>query len=158
MISTGRNAQAHEEHMSNLARREELAPPQDSEWAALFGQGGSGAGLALGTARWMAPGAAIERFGFPQADFGGRVFLGEGFDWKRSSLGYADDRHVCLVSGSRGGKGVGVIVPNLVHLAGLLHRRGSQRGERDGYRAPARRGLRICNRARAEGLCPRSLR
>jgi type IV secretory pathway TraG/TraD family ATPase VirD4 len=99
--------------MSNLARREELAPAGDSEWAALFGQGGSGAGLALGTARWMAPGAAIERFGFPQSDFEGRVFIGDGFDWKRSSLGYADDRHVCLVSGSRGGKGVGVIVPNL---------------------------------------------
>jgi type IV secretory pathway TraG/TraD family ATPase VirD4 len=100
--------------MGFLSRsRPQPASLQTDEWNALFGQTGSGAGIPLGTARWMEPGAALERFGFPAADFEGRVFIGEGFDPKRSSLGYADDRHVCLVSGSRGGKGVGVIVPNL---------------------------------------------
>jgi type IV secretory pathway TraG/TraD family ATPase VirD4 len=96
-----------------LAPQPASAPVPAGEWEALFGQGGTGSGIPLGTARWLAPGAAIERFGFPRSDFEGRVFIGEGFDWKRSSLGYADDRHVCLASGSRGGKGVGVIVPNL---------------------------------------------
>ena len=47
-----------------------------------------------------------------------RAWIGEGFDRQASPLGYADDRHVCLVSGSRGGKGVGVIVPNLCFWPG----------------------------------------
>lgn len=83
--------------LSILAPRQQPTPLEDSEWAALFGQGGTGASLALGTARWMTPDAAIERFGFPKRDFGSRILIGEGFDWKRSTLGYADDRHVCLV-------------------------------------------------------------
>src|SRR5208283_936092 len=48
----------------------------------------------------------------------GRVWIGGGFDRQISPLGYEDDRHVCLVSGSRGGKGVGVIVPNLCFWPG----------------------------------------
>jgi type IV secretory pathway TraG/TraD family ATPase VirD4 len=83
------------------------------EWESLFGQGGTGGGIPLGTARWLEPEAAIARFRFPASDFEGRVLIGEGFDGRRSPLGYEDDRYVCLVSGSRGGKGVGVIVPNL---------------------------------------------
>ncbi len=99
---------------SNVARRgSQPESLQTGEWDALFGQTGAGAGIPLGTARWMDPDTAVERLRFPETDFGSRVYIGEGFDWKRSSLGYADDRHVCLVSGSRGGKGVGVIVPNL---------------------------------------------
>lgn len=39
-------------------------------------------------------------------------------DQDATGLGYVDDRHVCLVSGSRGGKGTGVIVPNLCFWAG----------------------------------------
>ena len=46
------------------------------------------------------------------------MWVGEAFDWRSTPLGYADDRHVCLVSGSRGGKGVGVIVPNLCFWPG----------------------------------------
>jgi hypothetical protein len=42
-----------------------------------------------------------------------RIWIGEACEAGNLPLGYADDRHVCLVSGARGGKGTGVIVPNL---------------------------------------------
>ena len=50
--------------------------------------------------------------------FASRAWIGEGFDRQRSALGYSDDRHVCLVSGTRGGKGAGVIIPNLCFWPG----------------------------------------
>ena len=93
-------------------------PAHSSEWESLFGQTGAGANIPLGTARWMAPEAAVEKFRYPDSLFSGRVWIGEGFDQQTSPLGYQDDRHVCLVSGSRGGKGVGVIVPNLCFWPG----------------------------------------
>ena len=93
-------------------------PAHSSEWESLFGQTGAGANIPLGTARWMAPEAAVEKFRYPNSLFSGRVWIGEGFDRQTSPLGYQDDRHVCLVSGSRGGKGVGVIVPNLCFWPG----------------------------------------
>ena len=43
----------------------------------------------------------------------GQIFLGEAIDSAAGALGYTDDRHVCLVSGTRGGKGTGIIIPNL---------------------------------------------
>src|SRR5271165_6014567 len=91
---------------------------RNGQWDDVIGQAGSGGGTPLGTARWMAPGAAIDKFRYPGSPFDGRVWIGEGFDWERSPLGYKDDRHVCLVSGSRGGKGVGVLVPNLCFWPG----------------------------------------
>ena len=105
------------------ARREakenkDVMPAQTGEWEALFGQTGAGAGIPLGTARWMAPEAAIEKFRYSGSLYAGRVWIGQGFDDEASSLGYSDDRHVCLVSGTRGGKGVGVIVPNLCFWPG----------------------------------------
>jgi type IV secretory pathway TraG/TraD family ATPase VirD4 len=102
-----------------LARRTALAAPSlTGEWEALFGQTGTGAGIPLGTARWMAPKAAIDKFGYSPSWSEGRVWIGESFDRDMSPLGYEDDRHVCLVSGSRGGKGVGVIVPTLCFWPG----------------------------------------
>lgn len=89
-----------------------------AEWGALFGHDGAGGGIPLGTARWLAPELAVERFGYTGSLFADRVWIGEGFDRQASPLGYTDDRHVCLVSGSRGGKGVGVIVPNLCFWPG----------------------------------------
>jgi type IV secretory pathway TraG/TraD family ATPase VirD4 len=44
--------------------------------------------------------------------------MGEALEGGYSPLGYRDDRHVCLISGSRGGKGVGLIVPNLCFWPG----------------------------------------
>ena len=83
------------------------------EWEALFGEAGTGSGIPLGTARWMAPEAAVEKFRYSGSLCANRIWIGEGFDSLASPFGYSDDRHVCLVSGTRGGKGVGVIIPNL---------------------------------------------
>jgi type IV secretory pathway TraG/TraD family ATPase VirD4 len=110
--------------LGQLAERHILPPamvpsaPKNDEWESLFGQTGAGAGIPLGTAQWMAPEAATEKFSYSDSLFSGRVWIGEGFDQQTSPLGYQDDRHVCLVSGSRGGKGVGVIVPNLCFWPG----------------------------------------
>ncbi|HLO19138.1 MAG TPA: type IV secretory system conjugative DNA transfer family protein, partial [Sphingomicrobium sp.] len=92
---------------------------QDDEWEALFGPSGVGANIPLGTARWFAPEAAARRFRYSGSSlFASRAWIGEGFDRQRSALGYSDDRHVCLVSGTRGGKGTGVIIPNLCFWPG----------------------------------------
>jgi type IV secretory pathway TraG/TraD family ATPase VirD4 len=105
---------------SNLALRRAMhaAPLQNGEWESLSSQTGAGAGIPLGTARWMAPEAAVEKLGYSGSLSTGRVWIGEGFDQATSRLGYEDDRHVCLVSNARGGKGVGVIVPNLCFWPG----------------------------------------
>jgi type IV secretory pathway TraG/TraD family ATPase VirD4 len=91
---------------------------QTEPWNALFGANGSAAGIPLGTARWLSPEVAAQKFAYQGSLFADRVWVGEAFDWRATPLGYADDRHVCLVSGSRGGKGVGVIVPNLCFWPG----------------------------------------
>jgi type IV secretory pathway TraG/TraD family ATPase VirD4 len=91
---------------------------QNGGWDSLFNHRGAGNSTPLGTARWMAPEAAIDKFRYPGSPFDGRIWIGEGFDQESSPLGYKDDRHVCLVSGTRGGKGVGVLVPNLCFWPG----------------------------------------
>lgn len=86
--------------------------------------------VALGTASWMAPDEARSRFEFNDHLFeldvaglwkgrsDGQIWLGEAIDSAAGALGYTDDRHVCLVSGTRGGKGTGVIIPNLCLWSG----------------------------------------
>src|SRR5580658_6880468 len=86
--------------------------------------GSAASDIALGTAGWMDADHASRKLGFDTQLFkrnrhglfegrsNGQVWLGEAFG-STESLGFADDRHVCLVSGSRGGKGTGVIIPNL---------------------------------------------
>ena len=71
----------------------------------------------LGTAQWMGLQEATQRLGMSpnQSD---RMWIGEAFDGSATPLGYSDDRHVTLVSGTRGGKGAGVIVPNLCQWRG----------------------------------------
>jgi hypothetical protein len=44
------------------------------------------------------------------------VWVGESC--RVTPLGSVDDRHVCLISGTRGGKGTGLIVPNLCLRSG----------------------------------------
>jgi type IV secretory pathway TraG/TraD family ATPase VirD4/uncharacterized membrane protein len=66
---------------------------------------------ALGTAQWASPSVNDH---FKQGD----IWLGRAPD--QGSLGYRDDRHVMLVSGSRGGKGTSSIVPNLCLWPGSL--------------------------------------
>jgi type IV secretory pathway TraG/TraD family ATPase VirD4 len=68
---------------------------------------------ARGTARWLDPDSAVAKFAYTDTWLSGKAWIGEALTPQGKPLGYADDRHVCLVSGSRGGKGVGVIVPNL---------------------------------------------
>jgi type IV secretory pathway TraG/TraD family ATPase VirD4 len=50
----------------------------------------------------------------------GEVWLGRSGTDRPVSIGYCDDRHVCVVSGSRGGKGTTSIVNNLILWPGSL--------------------------------------
>src|ERR1700691_3672748 len=86
---------------------------------------GAAPSVPLGTARWMLPDEAAARFRFDDRLFSlnnaglwegrsnGQVWIGETPDQTAAPLGYKDDRHVCLVSATRGGKGTGTIIPNL---------------------------------------------
>lgn len=72
----------------------------------------------LGTAQWMGLREATRKLGMPADNLPDRLWIGEAFNEEATTLGYTDDRHVTLVSGTRGGKGAGVIVPNLCHWRG----------------------------------------
>jgi type IV secretory pathway TraG/TraD family ATPase VirD4/TPR repeat protein len=87
-------------------------------------------GTPLGTATWMVPAEARNRLGFNDRLFeltddgiwqgrsDGQIWLGEAIDSEAGALGYTDDRHVCVVSSTRGGKGTGLIIPNLCLWSG----------------------------------------
>jgi type IV secretory pathway TraG/TraD family ATPase VirD4 len=64
----------------------------------------------LASAQWE---TAVSRQ-YPYAE--GKFWLGRNKDG--SPIGYRDDRHICLVSGTRGGKGTSVIVNNLCFWPG----------------------------------------
>jgi len=70
-------------------------------------------GTPLGTAQWMGTNEARARLAMHPDAPSSRIWLGETCDRSATPLGYADDRHVCLISGTRGGKGTGLIVPTL---------------------------------------------
>jgi type IV secretory pathway TraG/TraD family ATPase VirD4 len=72
----------------------------------------------LGTAQWMGLREATQKLGIPAGNPSDRLWIGEAFDAEATALGYADDRHVTLISGTRGGKGASVIVPNLCRWRG----------------------------------------
>ena len=116
-------------------------PAGSEPWDALFGANGSAAGIPLGTARWLSPEVATQKFAYRETWYSGRKWIGEAFNGQSSPLGYIDDRHVCLVSGSRGGKGVGVIVPNLCFWPGSAIIVRSERRKRHGDGSSARRRL-----------------
>lgn len=61
----------------------------------------------LATAQWADSEWVAQKHHFQNGTF----WLGHNDD--STPLGYQDDRHICLVSGSRGGKGTSVIVNNL---------------------------------------------
>ena len=67
---------------------------------------------ALALARWEDQHEVSRKFRFNFKNF----WLGRAEDG--TSIGYGDDRHICLVSGSRGGKGTSVIVNNLCFWPG----------------------------------------
>ena len=72
--------------------------------------------MRIATAAWADPDEVEERY--PYRD--GTVWLGRSGSEGRMPLGYLDDRHVCLVGGSRGGKGTTSIIPALITWPGSI--------------------------------------
>jgi type IV secretory pathway TraG/TraD family ATPase VirD4 len=70
----------------------------------------------IATAEWADPSLVEETYAYRD----GTVWLGRSATENQSPVGYRDDRHVCLVSGSRGGKGACSIVNNLILWPGSL--------------------------------------
>jgi type IV secretory pathway TraG/TraD family ATPase VirD4 len=91
----------------------------------------------LATARWEDPAEVSRKYSYSFRNF----WLGRAHDG--SPLGYLDDRHICLVSGNRGGKGSSVIINNLCYWPGsavVIDPKGenatvtaARRGQGDGY-------------------------
>jgi len=50
----------------------------------------------------------------------GKFWIGRAADAAETPIGYNDDRHICLVAGSRGGKGTSTIVSNLCLWPGSI--------------------------------------
>lgn len=70
----------------------------------------------IATAEWADPGSVEKTYEYHP----GAAWLGRSPSENEVALGYGDDRHVCLVSGSRGGKGASSIVNNLIVWPGSL--------------------------------------
>jgi type IV secretory pathway TraG/TraD family ATPase VirD4 len=70
----------------------------------------------LGTAEWASPSHVVNSYTFKHGDF----WLGRAVTNPSVALGFLDDRHVCLVSGGRGGKGTSIIVNNLCLYPGSV--------------------------------------
>ncbi len=64
--------------------------------------------MRLGTASWADPAFIDQNYPYQPGD----VWLGNSSS-NGEALGFGDDRHVCLVSGTRGGKGASSIINNL---------------------------------------------
>ena len=132
-------------------------PAHSSEWESLFGQTGAGARFHSAPRAGWRPRPRSKNSGtrvrsMPAACGSAKVSMAS--ELARVS----DDRHVCLVSGTRGGKGVGVIVPNLCFWPGsciVVDPKG------ENATVTARRrggGSEYTTFARAKGLHPRSVR
>lgn len=70
----------------------------------------------IATAEWADPALVEQTYEYHP----GTSWLGRSATENDVPLGYGDDRHVCLVSGSRGGKGASSIVNNLIVWPGSL--------------------------------------
>lgn len=75
----------------------------------------SGQTEALATARW-ADWKQLSKLTYRPSWF----WIGETFDDVRMPIGHLDDRHICLVAGTRGGKGASVVVNNLALWPGSI--------------------------------------
>lgn len=75
----------------------------------------SNRGKALATSEWMPPDQVRDLFSFNL----GNIWLGRDLQ-QNKPIGFNDDRHVCLVSGSRGGKGTTTLVPNIALWPGSI--------------------------------------
>jgi type IV secretory pathway TraG/TraD family ATPase VirD4 len=72
--------------------------------------------MRVATAEWADPALVETRYAYRD----GTVWLGRSASENQLALGYRDDRHVCLVSGSRGGKGTSFIIPSLIEWPGSI--------------------------------------
>jgi type IV secretory pathway TraG/TraD family ATPase VirD4 len=72
--------------------------------------------MRIATAEWANPDEVEERYLYHD----GTIWLGRSASEHQTPLGYRDDRHVCLVGGSRGGKGTTGIIPTLVTWPGSI--------------------------------------
>jgi type IV secretory pathway TraG/TraD family ATPase VirD4 len=72
--------------------------------------------MRLATPEWANPAEVEDRYRYRD----GTIWLGRSASENQVPLGYADDRHVCLVGGSRGGKGTTGIVPTLITWPGSI--------------------------------------
>ena len=89
--------------------------------------------MRIATAAWADPAVVEEQYLYRD----GTVWLGRSASEGRIPLGYCDDRHVCLVSGSRGGKGTSFNREQFNPLARLNLRRRPEGRKRDHHgRAP----------------------
>src|SRR6202795_1556154 len=70
----------------------------------------------IATAEWADPALVEEKYLYHD----GTVWLGRSAGEHPVPVGYSDDRHVCVVSGSRGGKGATSIVNNLIVWPGSI--------------------------------------
>src|SRR6202162_4399672 len=70
----------------------------------------------IATAEWAEPALVEEKYLYRD----GTVWLGRSASEHPVPVGYSDDRHVCVVSGSRGGKGTTSIVNNLILWPGSI--------------------------------------
>jgi type IV secretory pathway TraG/TraD family ATPase VirD4 len=70
----------------------------------------------IATAEWADPALVEEKYLYRD----GTVWLGRSASEHPVPVGYSDDRHVCVVSGSRGGKGTTSIVSNLILWPGSI--------------------------------------
>jgi type IV secretory pathway TraG/TraD family ATPase VirD4 len=72
--------------------------------------------MRIATAEWADPELVEDKYAYRD----GTIWLGRSASENQVPVGYEDDRHVCLVSGSRGGKGTTSIVNNLVMWPGSV--------------------------------------
>ena len=70
----------------------------------------------IATAEWADTGLVEEKYLYRR----GEIWLGRAGGERQLPIGYSDDRHVCLVSGSRGGKGTSSVVNNLCLWPGSI--------------------------------------
>lgn len=70
----------------------------------------------LATAAWADTTLVCQNFYYQPGEF----WLGRAINNNSIPLGYMDDRHICLVSGSRGGKGTSIIINNLCVYPGSV--------------------------------------
>ena len=72
--------------------------------------------MRIATAEWADPSLVEQNYAYRD----GTIWLGRSASENQVPVGYLDDRHVCLVSGSRGGKGTTSIIPTLLTWPGSV--------------------------------------